>query len=310
MKIRNAGPGIRGHVTFTETDDDGNVMCVVEADNAFTDGYASFVAQVMGSGGAPSMPLTHISLGCGGFKIDDCDSITGWASTPTLDNVTYKQGTGSLSATQTLSTSGTYARYAAIGAANATGGAIEVWLRLTARGTFDLANSQFRVYTNGSNTKYYYISLSGIESLLSNFVDATWKLCRIPLASFTGSGGPDWTAVTGSGVVVAANAGGSATLKWDDIRQYPAALPVDKTQTAVADQRSKTALSALVYTGPLTVTATAYWTSGSSAAGTYYVAGLWGGTTGATLAAIVGQTFTKTVGYNLTVTWTLTFGGG
>jgi hypothetical protein len=44
--------------------------------------------------------------------------------------------------------------------------------------------------------------------------------------------------------------------------------------------------------------------------GIYYVAGLWGGAAGATLAAIVGQTFTKTPGYNLTVQWVLTFGGG
>lgn len=301
---------MRGHVTFTETDDDGRVVSVTEADNAFTDGYASFIAQLMGSGGSPSMPLTHISLGTGGFTIDNCDAITGWSSTPTLDTTTYKQGTGALSATQTASTSGTYARNNAISATDAASGSIEVWLRLTSRGTFDLASSQFRVYTNASATKYYYITLAGIEALLGAFSDATWKLCRIPVGSFTGSGSPAWASVTGSGVVVAANAGGSATLKWDDVRQYPASLPASKTATAVADERSKVALTTLVYTGPLTVTATAYWTAGSTANGTFYLAGLWGGTAGATLASIVAQTFTKTPGYNLTITWTLTFAGG
>jgi hypothetical protein len=148
--IRTAGPNVRGHVTFTTTDDVGDVIDVVEADNAFTDSYASFIAQLIGSGGSPSMPATHVQLGTG---------------------------------------------------------------------------------TGASHTS---------------------------------------TSVSGGG--------------------------------------TKKALSSLVYTAPLTVTATAYWSSGE-AGFVGHSAGLWGGTAGATLMAIVDVDFTKQAGFNLTVTWQLVFVG-
>ncbi len=148
--IESSGPVIRGHVTFTVTDDDGRVIDVVEADNAFTDAYASSIAQLIGSGGSPSMPATHISLGTG---------------------------------------------------------------------------------TTASHTS---------------------------------------TSVTGGG--------------------------------------TPKALFSLVYTAPLTVTATAYWSSGE-APFVGHSAGLWGGTAGATLLAIVAADFTKLAGFNLYVTWQLVFVG-
>lgn len=301
---------VRGHVIFTATDESGRVVAAVEADNAFTDAYASFVAQLMGSGGSPSMPLTHIGLGCGGFSIAVCDAITGWSSAPTLDTTTYKQGTGSLKATQTASTSGTYAHQTLISATDATGGTIDAWLRLTTRANTDLAASKFRVYTGGA-AQGYEITLAAIEALpTGTFVDATWKAVSIPLASFSTFGAsPSWAAVRGAGMVVAANAGGSATIHWDDIRQVRSTLPVDKAQTTVTDERTKHALTSLVYAAPGTVTAKAYWTSGDNA-GTFRIAGLYGGTAGATLAAIVAADLSKLVGFNLTVTWTLTFAGG
>jgi len=301
---------VRGHVKVTATDDLGQAVATVESENAWTDAYASFVAQLCGSGGTPSMPFTHISMGGGGFIVTACDSATGWSTAPTVDTTVYKQGTGSLKMTQTVSTSGTYSHATLISASDGTGGSIEAWLRVATRANTDLTASEFRIYTGGTTSNGYKITLAGIEALPTGaFSDGVWKLVTIPVASFTGFGAPSWASVRGAGFVLAANSSGTAIVNMDDIRWLPAAYPVGETATAVADERTKKALTSLVYTAPYTVTATAYWTAGD-AAGAFHVAGLWGGTAGATLAAITAVDLSKLVGFNLTVQWTVTFDGG
>jgi len=302
---------VRGHVVFTVTDDEGRVIQETEADNSFTDGYVSALVQHMSSGGTPALPLTHLSVGCGGFLVAACDSASGWSTAPTLDTTLYKVGSGSLKVTQTASTNGTYGHATLTTAKDATGGYIEAWIRLGTRANFDLTNSKVRILSGSSAAKGYEISLSAIEALPTGaFTDSTWKIVKIPVASFTPFGAsPSWTTVTGMAMVVYANANGSAVINWDDVREVPASWPVTAAATAVADERSKKALTSLTYTAPLTLTAKAYWTAGELP-GDWHIAGLWGGSGGATLAAIVAAEFAKLAGFNLTITWTLTFAGG
>jgi hypothetical protein len=88
--IRTAGPTVRGHVTFTTTDDAGDVVAVVEADNAFTDSYASFIAQLIGSGGSPAMPATHVQLGTGtGDTSHTATSVSGGGTKKGLTSLVY-----------------------------------------------------------------------------------------------------------------------------------------------------------------------------------------------------------------------------
>ena len=87
--IESSGPVIRGHVTFTVTADDGRVIDVVEADNAFTDAAAAYIAQLIGSGSAGSLLPTHASLGTGTTASHTSTSVTGGGTPKALTALVY-----------------------------------------------------------------------------------------------------------------------------------------------------------------------------------------------------------------------------
>lgn len=299
----------RGRVRFEAHDAAGRLVHVEEVANAFTDLYAQLLAERCAGITTKGPTFSHIGLGAAGATIERCEAATGWTTTSatiTVDAAQYREGTAALKVEVAASTTGSAARPSAVAALDATGGAIELWMRVLLRGRLDLAASQLRIYT--SATDGYGASLSAIEAANGVFQDGVWKLVRIPLASFTvASGVPSWTTVTGVGLSLAANASGTGTVWLDDVRIYLAPATT-ATATGVPNERTKQALSTLSYPSPGVVQMTAYWTAGELA-GTFYVVGLYGNG-GSTLAAIAPLTYTKLPLYTLTITWTITFGGG
>jgi hypothetical protein len=186
---------------------------------------------------------------------------------------------------------------------------VEVWLRPLLRGRFDLTTSEVRIYTGSSASNYFKASLSAIETAIGQTLqDATWKLCRIPKASFSiGAGSPSWTTVSGAGFKVAANAVGTATLNIDDIRLWGSPIDTSSSAIYVPNEITRTGLSERAQNGTI-VTATAYWPVGS-ACGQFYVAGLWGNG-GLTLCSILPFDYQKAPGLSLKLIWTLTTTGG
>lgn len=311
--LRDLVPAPRGHVVIEQTDPEtGALVSRYVGHNSFTDAYAGVLAKVCAAytlDNVLAAPFTHVSLGKGGVTISDCENTTGWTGSVSADATTFTTGTASLKMSQAASTTATATAAALIGAYDATGASVELSVLVSLTGFTDLANTVLSIYTGGTTANGYSASLAAIQTA-GGFVfqDGTWRLTRIAQGTFTAFGTPNWAQVTGVGLKVSANASGTATVNIDDVRIYPASLPTDHTQTALANPTAQKALTALTYTAPSTVTASAYWSAGELA-GTFYEVGLWGNA-GQTLVAIMPLTYTKSPNYNMTVSWSVQFSGG
>ncbi|HSW41800.1 MAG TPA: hypothetical protein VLM76_04765 [Patescibacteria group bacterium] len=305
-RLHDGSTPVRGVVTVEARDAAGRLVERRTFRNTYLHLAATEHAKAL-VGEAASLTLTHIGLGCGGATFSDGESATGWTGAPTVDGTTFRQGTASLRATAGASTTTTCVKADAFLDYNASGAtAIELWLRLALRGRFNLATSELRIYTGGGTSTYFRASLTAIETANGvAFQDATWKQSRVPIASFgIGAGAPDWAHVTGMGIIVAANASGSATLNWDAARTIE---PINTTATAahVPNEPTRRALTTLTRAGRV-VTAAAFWTM-YEAVDQYYVAGLYAGST---LVSILPFAYYKAAGLTLRVTWALTTNGG
>lgn len=301
-------PRIRGHVVAELRDAAGRVTERTEVHNTFTVYGAEAHASAL-AGEAPDLTLTDIALGSSGVLLDMCDVTTGWttsSATVAGDTSVYTQGVASLKVTVAASTTGT-AKHTDLDATgfDATDDAIEVSLRIDYPARLTKASSYLRVYTGAGSTRYYQISIAAIEAAFGAFADGTWKRnIRIPVASFSvGAGSPSWATANGVGIVLAVGGVGAANAWMDDWRIYrtPDTSQWQYTLSGEQTRKTLTDLSRV----DLVVTATAFWTS-VEAVGTYYVAGLYAGTT---LVAVAELAKTKEAGLTLTVTWTLTASG-
>lgn len=298
----------RGELLLRLIDVDGRVVEETLQRNSFTNAYAAYWAKVLANTNTLPLALSHIGLGAAGVQITTAESATGWASAPTLDTTTFREGAASLKGTSPASTSTAYVHTSLISATNlsATGMSIELQLRLLTRANLNLSTSELRIYSGA--TDYFKVSLATVESIAGVFVDAIWKLCRIPTSAFVvGSGSPVWTGITGMGVYVSASASGTATVNWDDVRSYPTTIDTSAAATVVPNERAKSTLTSLEDLGSGQVRARVFWPT-VAAVGTYYVAGLYGNA-GGTLAAIVPITLSKTSTLSLTAEWTVTASG-
>ncbi len=297
------GP-IRGSVTVEARDRHGRLVHRTRFANAYTSLGATEHAKAL-AGEAANVALTHIGLGVGGVTITTAETTAGWTGA-TLDTGSFRQGVASLSTTAAPSGNAYAWNTVLIGAYGAVAGSsVECWMRLNFRGRFDLAASHLRVYTGGGANSWD-VSLAVIEAANGAFQDATWKLVRIPIASFSaGEGAPTWSAVTGAGWSVYANASGAATLNVDDVRIVQPTIDVGPTAYNVPNEVSRKALSTLTRSG-MVVSADAFWGM-AEAVGQFYVAGLYAGST---LVAILPFTYYKAAGLMLRITWALTTAGG
>jgi hypothetical protein len=306
IRLADAPGPVRGVVTLEARDGAGRIVERLVYPNAYTLLGATEHAKAL-AGESASLALTHIGLGAGGATITDAESATGWTGSPIVDPATFRVGAASLQVAATASTTNTDYQATALADYNATlATAIEIWLRPALRGRFDLASSELRIYTGGGTGAYFRASLATIEA--ANGValqDATWKLSRIPIASFSvGAGTPSWAHATGIGISVVANASGTATLNFDAARTIE---PIDTTSAAllVPNEPTRKALTNVSRSGRV-VTASAFWTM-AEAVDQFYVAGLYAGSV---LVSILPFAYYKAAGLTLRVTWALTTNGG
>ncbi len=304
-RLTDASAPVRGVVTIEARDGAGRLVERRTFRNAYTNLGATEHAKAL-AGQAAEIALTHIGLGVGGVTITTAEAATGWTGA-TLDTGSFRQGVASLSATAAPSGNATAYNATLIGAFGAAeGSSVECWMRLNFRGRFDLALSRLSIYTGGVVTNRYDVALAAIEAANGAFQDATWKLVRIPIASFTvGAGAPAWGAVSGAGWAVVANASGTATLNVDDVRIVQPAIDVSPTAYNVPNEVSRKALSTLTRADQV-VSADAFWGM-AEAVGQFYVAGLYAGST---LVSILPFTYYKAAGLTLRMTWALTTSGG
>lgn len=295
----------RGRVTVETRNPNGRLIERRWFRNAYTSLGATEHAKAL-AGEAANLALTHIGLGVGGVTITTAEAAAGWTGA-TLDTGSFRQGVASLSATAAPSTSTSASHATLIGAyAAAEGSSVECWLRLNYRGRFDLAASRLSIYTAGVVGQRFDVSLAAIEAASGVFQDATWKLVRVPIASFAvGAGAPAWNAITGAGWAITANVSGAATLNIDDVRVVQPAIDVGPAAYNVPNEVSRKALSTLTRDGQV-VSADAFWGM-AEAVGQFYVAGLYAGST---LVAILPFTYYKAAGLTLRITWSLTTSGG
>jgi hypothetical protein len=312
MNLRDRIAPVRGIVVAEAHDAAGRLVSRRTFHNAFCDAYATLMAQLLAGTAAPSLALTSMGLGRTGRTISACEAVTGWSNTPTADTTTFREGAASLQGTVAADGTTTWGdpdaltvEYDASADTH-----VEVWLRLLLRGRFDLTACKLLIYTGSTVNDHWDVTFEGIETANGTaFQDGVWKLCRIPKASFTGVGTPDWAHVSGAALTVHATAAGTATLNWDDVRIYSSAWAPDHADIWVPNQLTTKALSTLTLDAATrTITATAYWTM-AEACGVWYAAGLWGNA-GNTLCSILAFPHTKAPGLSLTLTWTITTSGG
>ncbi|MEX1173568.1 MAG: hypothetical protein WEG56_13260 [Chloroflexota bacterium] len=306
QRLRDSPGAVSGEVTIEARDVSGRLAHRRRFRNTYTLLAAIAHAQAL-AGEAPDLTLTHIGLGAGGATLSDAEAATGWTGGPVVDPATFRQGSASLQVTADASTTTIVYHDAALADYNATlATALELWLRLLLRGRLDMATSELRIYTGGGTGAYFRASLAAIEAANGvSFQDATWKLSRVPIASFSiGAGAPDWAHVTGLGLAVVANASGVATVNLDAIRTVE---PIVTTSAAliVPNQPTLQPITALARAGRV-VTADSFWTM-AEAVDQYYVAGLYAGET---LVSILPFAYYKAAGLTLRVTWALTTNGG
>lgn len=282
--------------------------------NAYCDAAAADYASML-AGTAKTLTISHIDVGYGGPLICACDSTSGWTGSPTLDTSVYREGTGSLKGSAVSSGTSTY--YHATSASGSVNvgvdGAVDLYLRLTTRSATDLTASYLRVYTT-STSNYRRITFAAIETATGlTLADATWVRLSIPASDAgwtTGAGTPDWTNVTGMGIVVKASGAPTAEVYWDQvlglpyIDDLPATLQV---LTATPGSRGQKAITAIAL-DVNEVTTSAAW-SGTEIVGDFSYAGVYANS-GSTLVGIVPLAAYKAYGAVLTVRWTITINGG
>ena len=302
----------RANVRLTARDGTGRVVDERHVRNAFLHQYAHLLALPL-AGGTPSLPLTHVSLGAAGRTIDALDSITGWTNSPILDQTRFAQGTASLRRSATASASVTMAGPAvsldlATGFSPATD-LIEFWVLVDLRARLDPAAEVVRFVTSPGN--HFALTWASAEQYLGGAIlDNTWTRVTVPMAAFTATGTPSWASITGVSLGVAANANGTVTVNWDDLRLVPATVLDDATRTVVQNEVSRLPFAARENLGSGRVRVRAFWNSGQ-AVGTFRLLGLHGNA-GATLAALVAVSppLVKTNLLTLTVEWTVILEGG
>lgn len=302
------------NVTVTLADSSGTVVEKTRVHNAFTDAYAAFIAKAFASNlGTINLALSHISLGAAGKTISSLDSISGWSGTPTLETASYREGFGAIKKAATASTAATVTS-PAVTLDLATGFSpttdfIELQIKVDVRARVNSAGEALRFTTSDGN--YYTLTWGGIETANGSVLyDNTWTRVTIPMTAFVATGAPSWATITSYGLTTAANANGTLTATFDDLRLVPATLNVTPAATAVQNEVSKVSLAQLSDLGSGQARARAFWNT-SEVVGTHRLIGLYGNG-GATLAALVAPSplIAKTSLLSLTVEWTITTTGG
>jgi len=286
---------------------DGTLLSEQVQANTFTLAGATRLAAKL-AGEAGTITCTDIQSSSGGTRIYDFDSTTGFTGTASIDTTIYRQGAGAFKIE--AATSGTQYVYDATTITSSTavsGSSIEVSLRFTTLANVNKSSTELRVFTGGNSSNYYGISITSIESALSGFADATWKVCRIPISSFNLTGGaPSWNSVTGIGFNLVAGTAGTATAYVDnafvvngnnDLSSAASSVPaVYDTQTVTPSRVTRT------------VTSTATWGLNTAVGETFYIFGL--RDHGTNLLAITGygsgSGIYKEPNSILTVSWALT----
>jgi len=296
-----------GVVTVRLMRADGTLLSEQVQANTFTLAGATRLAAKL-AGEAGTITCTDIQSSSGGTRIYDFDSTTGFTGTASIDTTIYRQGAGAFKIE--AAASGTQYVYDATTITSSTavsGSSIELSLRFTTLANVNKSSTELRVFTGGNSSNYYGISITSIESALSGFADATWKVCRIPISSFNLTGGaPSWNSVTGIGFNLVAGTAGTATAYIDnafvvngnnDITSAASSVPaVYDTQTVTASRVTRT------------VTSTATWGLNTAVGETFYLFGL--RDHGTNLLAITGygsgSGIYKEPNSILTVSWALT----
>jgi hypothetical protein len=296
-----------GVVTVRLTRADGSLITEQVQPNTFTLAGATRLAAKL-AGEAGTITCTDIQSSSGGTRIYDFDSTAGFSGTATLETTIYRQGAGAFkieaapSGTQYVFDATTVTSSTAV-----TGSSIEVSLRFTTLANVNKSSTELRIFTGGTSSNYYGISVTSIESALGAFADATWKICRIPISSFNITGGaPSFNAVTGIGLNLVAGTAGTATAYIDnafvvngnnDITAAASSVPaVYDTQPVTASRVTRT------------VTSVATWGLNTAVGETFYIFGL--RDHGTNLLAITGygagSGIYKEPNSILTVSWALT----
>ncbi len=90
-----------GNVRLALRDMRGQVVDRRELHNAFTDAYAALLGKALANTLSPAtLPLTHLSVGCGGVTVDTCDAIGGAVSAVSAVSTVSATGTADLLALQ------------------------------------------------------------------------------------------------------------------------------------------------------------------------------------------------------------------
>jgi len=296
-----------GVVTVRLMRADGTLLSEQVQANTFTLAGATRLAAKL-AGEAGTITCTDIQSSSGGTRIYDFDSTTGFTGTASIDTTIYRQGAGAFKIE--AAASGTQYVYDATTITSSTavsGSSIEISLRFTTLANVNKSSTELRVFTGGNSSNYYGISITSIESALSGFADATWKVCRIPISSFNLTGGaPSWNSVTGIGFNLVAGTAGTATAYVDnafvvngnnDLSSAASSVPaVYDTQTVTPSRVTRT------------VTSTATWGLNTAVGETFYIFGL--RDHGTNLLAITGygsgSGIYKEPNSILTVSWALT----
>ena len=302
----------RANVTVTVRDEAGRIVDERRLRNAFTDAYAHLLASAL-AGTVGSLPLTHVSLGAAGQTISTLESIAGWANSPVLDTTRFTQGTASLRRAAVASTSQTISSPAlsldlATGFSPATD-LIEWWVLLDVRARLDPTAEAVRLVTSPGH--HFALTWATAEQYVgAAILDNTWTRITVPMAAFTATGTPSWASITGLALTAAANANGTITVNWDDLRLVPASVLDDASRTAVQNEIIRLPFITREDLGAGRVRLRVFWNS-AQAVGTFRLLGLHGNG-GATLAAITALTppLVKTNLLTLTVEWTVTIAGG
>lgn len=290
----------------------GAVVEEMAAHNAFLSQYAAFFAKALASNlGAITLPITHLAVAAGGKTIETFESIAGWTGTPTLDTASYRQGLASFrraatASTQAVLASPTVALDLATGFG--TDDLIELAVKVDIRARLDTAQEAIRLQTSTGN--YFAVTWALLETYLGqSLIDNTWTLVAVPKGAFAVTGAPSWASITELRFTSAANANGTLTCWFDDVRLVPLVLPSGSAETALQNEISKIPVVTLEDLGAGQVRAKAFWNT-SQIVGTHRLFGLYGNG-GATLAAIVAlpAPLTKTNLLSLTVEWTVTTAG-
>lgn len=296
-----------GIVTATLYRPDGTTLLTRQS-NTFTLVGAERLAAAL-AGEAGTLTVSSIKTSSGGTRIYDFDSTTGFTGTATVDSGIYRQGVGSFKIE--AAPSGTQYVYDASTISSSTvvsGSSIELSLRFTTVSRVNKSASQLRIFSAGNASSYYGISVADLETAAGvTFADATWAVCRVPISSFNvTAGGPSWNDTTGIGFQLVAGTAGTATAYIDNAFVVNGNLDTTSAATAVPAIYDTKATTSTRSTR--TVTSTSTWQLADAIGETFYVLGLFDGSSN--LLAITGYAagsgIYKEPNSLLTVSWALT----